>query len=244
MAPNATIVIQARMGSTRLPGKVIKNIDNDYLLLDLMLDRLSVCPFPIILATSVLASDDILEAYGQGKGICVIRGDERDVMSRYYSCLEYSDTSNIVRLTADCPLVDGQLLNQMVGEFEAKNIDYLGNTTPPETSKYPDGSDIEIFTRDALIRATNEETCATRREHVTFQFWQDEKYKSETFESNKDLSKFRYTVDHPEDLEVVRLLWKNFIAKNLFANTQEITDFIANNDLLHINSQFNPGDNW
>ena len=239
------IIIQARMGSTRLPGKVLREVDDGMTVLDLMIKRIGICSLPFVIATTTEEKDNPIVEFLHQKSLPVFRGSESDVLARFYNCALSNGARTIVRLTSDCPLVDAKLISNMMNHFIANKLDYLGNTTPPEMSCYPDGSDIEIFSFQALKRAHEEEIDAKRREHVTFQFWQEDDYVSATFPNDEDWSFFRYTVDQPEDLELVRILWQQLVRNNPWITTREIVTFISQNDYLtKINKRFRPGDNW
>jgi len=150
-------IIQARMGSTRLPGKVLMEV-NDRPLLAYQLDRISKSKKldKVVIATSVLEKDDAIESFCVDYGIDYYRGSENDVMSRYYDCAKKYNSDIVVRMTADCPLIDPKIIDKVVQKFEDDNVDYCGNTVPPETSRFPDGSDIEVFSMKALEQANLE----------------------------------------------------------------------------------------
>ena len=189
-------VIQARMGSTRLPGKVLMEV-NDRPLLAYQLDRIlkSRKLDIVVVATSDLEKDDAIEHFCKDYGVDCYRGSENDVMSRYYDCAKLYNYNTVVRMTADCPLIDPEIIDAVVQKFEDDNVDYCGNTVPPETSKFPDGADVEVFNMNALEKANAEITGEHLREHVTFQFWQDQNYTSSQYTQDKDWSNYRITVD-------------------------------------------------
>ena len=173
-------IIQARMGSTRLPGKVLKRIDGRPML-SYLLDRVlkSTKIDKVIIATSILAIDDPIEDHCKEYGVDCFRGSENDVLSRYYECAKKYNADVIVRLTADCPLADPNVIDDVIKIFECNNVDYCANTVPVST--FPDGTDVEVFSMNALEKAFNEVKDPHFREHVTFQFWQTDNYKSNQF---------------------------------------------------------------
>ena len=239
-------IIQARMGSTRLPGKVLMEV-NDRPLLAHQLDRISKSKKldRVVVATSILEKDDEIEAFCKDYGIDCYRGSENDVMSRYYECSKQYNPDTIVRMTADCPLIDPEIIDAVVQKFDDDDVDYCANTVPPETSKFPDGSDIEIFSIKALEMANTEVQDEHRREHVTFQFWQDEKYVSSQYTQEKDWSKYRITVDYPEDFEVVEYVFKELNSKNIFGTLKEVINIIDNNiKIKEKNAQYFFGQGW
>jgi spore coat polysaccharide biosynthesis protein SpsF len=132
-----------------------------------------------------------------------------------------------------------------VQKFEDDNVDYCANTVPPETSKFPDGSDIEVFSMNALEMANTEVKDKHHKEHVTFQFWQDEKYVSSQYTQEKDWSEYRITVDYPEDFEVVEYIFKELNSKKIFGSLNEIIGIIENNkEVKEKNSQYFFGQGW
>jgi len=239
-------IIQARMGSTRLPGKVLREI-NDRPLLTYQLDRISKSKKldKVVVATSILEKDDAIEGFCKDYGVACYRGSENDVMSRYYNCAKLYNPNVVVRMTADCPLIDPEIIDKVIQKFENDSVDYCGNTVPPETSKFPDGSDIEVFSMQALERANLTVEDKHRREHVTFQFWQDQNYTSSQYTQDKDWSNYRITVDYPEDFEVVNYIFNVFKAKRIFGSLNEIVDIIDNNkEIKEKNSKYFFGKGW
>ena len=234
------------MGSTRLPGKVLMEV-NDRPLLAYQLDRISRSKKldRVVVATSILEKDDAIEAFCKDYGIDCYRGSENDVMSRYYECCKQYNPDTVVRMTADCPLIDPEIIDAVVQKFEDDNVDYCGNTVPPKSSKFPDGADVEVFSMKALERAHTEIQDQHRREHVTFQFWQDEKYVSSQYTQEKDWSEYRITVDYPEDFEVVQYVFNELKNKKIFGNLDEIINIInSNNKIKEKNSQYFFGQGW
>ena len=239
-------IIQARMGSTRLPGKVLMEV-NDRPLLAYQLDRISKSKKldKVIVATSTLERDNAIENFCKDYGVDCYRGSENDVMSRYYDCAKKYNSDIVVRMTADCPFIDPEIIDKVVQKFKDDNVDYCGNTVPPDTNRFPDGSDIEVFSMEVLEQANLEVKDELFREHVTFQFWQDDKYISSQFTQNKDWSAYRITVDYPEDFEVVRYILNVLNKKRTFGNLGEIISIIdSNNEIKEKNSQYYFGQGW
>ena len=239
-------IIQARMGSTRLPGKVLMEV-NDRPLLAYQLDRISKSKKldRVVVATSILEVDDAIESFCVDYGVDCYRGSENDVMSRYYDCAKKYNSDIVVRMTADCPFIDPEIIDKVVQKFKDDNVDYCGNTVPPDTNRFPDGSDIEVFSMEVLEQANLEVKDELFREHVTFQFWQDDKYISSQFTQNKDWSAYRITVDYPEDFEVVRYILNVLNKKRTFGNLGEIISIIdSNNEIKEKNSQYYFGQGW
>ena len=239
-------IVQARMGSTRLPGKVLMEV-NDRPLLAYQLDRISKSKRidKVVVATSTLEKDGVIESFCNDYGVDCYRGSEDDVLSRYYECCKQYNPDTVVRMTADCPLIDPEIIDKVVQKFKDDNVDYCANTVPPEKSKFPDGSDIEVFSMKALEMANTEVQDEHRREHVTFQFWQDLNYTSSQYIQNKDWSNYRITVDYPEDFEVVRCILNVLNKKRTFGNLGEIISIIdSNQEIKAKNAKYYFGQGW
>jgi len=234
------------MGSTRLPGKVLMEV-NGRPLLAYQLDRISKSKKldKVVVATSTLEKDNAIENFCKDYGVDCYRGSENDVMSRYYECCKQYNPDTVVRMTADCPLIDPEIIDKVVQKFKDDNVDYCANTVPPEKSKFPDGSDIEVFSMKALEMANTEVQDEHRREHVTFQFWQDLNYTSSQYIQDKDWSNYRITVDYPEDFEVVRCILNVLNKKRTFGNLGEIISIIdSNQEIKAKNAKYYFGQGW
>lgn len=235
------------MGSTRLPGKVLK-VAAGTPLLKYQIDRVkkSALLDKIVVATSTLHQDDVIETFCTRNGIEFFRGSENDVLDRYYQCAIKFNPDIIVRLTADCPLSDPVVIDDVIKLFMDTNADYAANTVPPEKSKYPDGCDVEVFSMEALARAHKEAMDAHDREHVTFYFWKyNNGFRTAQLDNEMDYSKYRFTVDYPEDLEVVEFIIKELKKKNSFGYMKEIIDIIESNPGIKAkNSKYYPGIGW
>lgn len=239
-------IIQARMGSTRLPGKVLKKINNQPML-KYMLDRVSESKLidKIIIATSELSNDDSIEKFCKENGFEVFRGSENDVLSRYYDCANKYGANTVVRLTSDCPLADPQIIDNVIRLFQNSDVDYCVNTVPVETNTFPDGTDVEVFSMNVLEKAYNEIKDPHFREHVTFQFWQSNEYSFKQYIGKNDYSKYRITVDYPEDFEVVSYIFAELKRKNTFGTLDEIISIIdSNKEIKEKNSQYYFGQGW
>jgi len=235
------------MGSTRLPGKVLKEVAGEPML-KYQLDRVrrSTLLDKIIVATSTLKQDDVIEEFCIQNGIECFRGSQNDVLDRYYQCAKLHDPEMIVRLTADCPLSDPMVIDAVIKLFIDTNADYAANTVPPERSKYPDGSDVEVFGMKALERAHRDALNMKDREHVTFFFWKyDNGFKIVQLDNDKDYSQYRFTVDYAEDLEVVEYIIKELKKRNSFGYLKEIIDIIDSNpEVKAKNSKYYFGIGW
>jgi len=201
-------IVQARMGSTRLPNKVMKLIDGAPMI-EILLSRLSMSQEidQIIVATSVDKRNIPLVEHVEKLGYACEQGSENDVLERYIKAAAKHGADVIIRITGDCPLVDPHLVDQVINQFKATNVDYFSNTNPPT---YPDGLDIEVFTFKALEQASQETTDAFDREHVTPYLRKPNKFKTEAMQHSEDLSALRWTVDEPSDFELIEKVFQHF----------------------------------
>lgn len=199
---NTLCVVQARMGSTRLPGKVMAELAGRPVLA-LMLDRLAGLEADrLVVATSTAEADSRIEALAAEKGVAVVRGPEADVLARFVLALDAYPATHVVRLTADCPLMDPALVATAIDVHLREAADYTSNTL---VRTFPDGLDIEVLTAAALREANAEAADAYEREHVTpFVSRRPDRYRFAGFESGKDLGAERWTLDTAADLERLR----------------------------------------
>ena len=242
------IIIQARMGSTRLPGKVLKPINN-ITLLEFLINRLKIIKEidNIIIATTNLEEDNLIVDLCNRKKINFFRGSENNVFERYFKCSKKFNLDTVIRITADCPFTDPSLISRMLKLFFEEKIDYIANTAPPEKSKWPDGTDIEIFSMEALEKANKFKKTKSELEHVTFIFWKNNKirFKTTQYSNDYDWSKYRFTVDYPEDYELVLKLEEKLKQKNQFGHVDEIVSILSNDrSIYNLNSQYHFGIGW
>ncbi|WP_461208465.1 cytidylyltransferase domain-containing protein [Desulfocurvus sp. DL9XJH121] len=242
-------IIQARMGSTRLPGKVLKPLGGKPMLqVQIERARLAHRLDEVVVATSSLPGDDAIADFCTGFEVPCFRGSETDVLSRYHGCARERGADVIVRLTADCPLTDPDVIDAVVELREREDADYACNTVPPDTGRWPDGSDVEVFTRAALERAHTEAREDREREHVTFYLWEhaaDRGFKTTQLGRDFDLSHLRFTVDYPEDFEVVEFVFEELRRKRLFGHVDEVATLIeANPDIKCKNEKYFFGIGW
>lgn len=205
-------IIQARLGSTRLPGKVLADIHGKPMIW-WMLQRLNMCKTldGIILATTESQADDrLVDWVNRNTDIRVFRGSEDDLVERYYRCSQSVGANVIVRITADDPLKDASIIDQSVQMFgQEGRYDYVSNCAP---ATYPEGLDVEVFSHDALERVWRDATLASDREHLTtFMLNHPEAFKLGNFCYKRDLSDWRWTVDKAPDLELMRKIFAEFI---------------------------------
>jgi len=208
-------IVQARMSSTRFPNKVMRPICG-IPMIGLLLQRLSNAKRidEVVLATSEDPSNEPLAAYVHGLGYSVHRGSEHDVLDRYYRAARAAGAQIVVRVTGDCPLIDPELVDAVVEKFLQSGADYASNVRPPT---YPDGLDVEVFSFVALESAWSQARTPREREHVTPFLYESAQFRLTNLAQPEDLSAARWTVDEPEDLEVVRGVFKHFHPRRDFA---------------------------
>jgi glutamate-1-semialdehyde 2,1-aminomutase len=211
-------IVQARMGSTRFPNKVMRPVCG-VPLIGLLLERLSKARRvdQIVLATSIDARNDSLASYAESIGYPVFRGSESDVLDRYYRAARHFAADVVVRVTGDCPLLDPNIVDGVIELFERSSADYAANVSPPT---FPDGLDVEVMSFAALERAWGEELSARQREHVTPYIRESDRYKRVNLANAVDESKERWTVDEPEDLAVIKRVFEEFRPRRDFAWTE------------------------
>jgi len=199
------------MGSTRLPGKVLKEVSG-VPLLAYMVERVRLAKDigKIVIATSTEKEDNVIETLCKKVDIDCFRGSEEDVLDRYWQCArKYPNYDTVIRLTGDCPLVDPILIDKTIEFFEVNNYDHI-SSVPLEGDAYPEGMDIEVFTRHALEQSWCEAKLPSEREHVTLYVRNNDAFKKGflPFKGKRGLSSYRLTVDNPEDFEVISFLMK------------------------------------
>ena len=242
------VIIQARMGSTRLPGKVLMTI-GDTPLLKVMINRVKQTKqiTKIVVATSTSPLDDEIVEFCNSNGIDSFRGSENDVLSRYYECSMSHNFDIIVRLTADCPLIDPLIVDQVISLFKQSGADYASNTIPLDSSTYPDGSDVEVFSHSALVRAHNEVSDIKYREHVTFHFWKggNTGFKTIQLKSVENWSNYRITIDYPEDYQVIKHIFSMIQGEGAYGQLENIIQILDENpNIRNLNSKYVSGMGW
>jgi spore coat polysaccharide biosynthesis protein SpsF len=233
-------IVQARMNSSRLPGKVLLPIGTGTLL-SLLLKRISFSKTidKLIIATTDNPSDDSIENLVRDMGIDCYRGSEEDVLDRFYQASKAIPAPGyIIRLTADCPLMDPVLIDEIVNEALVHNYDYYSNTLQPG---FPDGMDIEVFKCDALVTAWENATLPSEREHVTPYIWKNSTYLEGTlftsgchFPGSDHYSKVRLTVDEEKDYKVIQHLVGS-LGEN--AGWKEYADHYLENPAIQFNNE-------
>lgn len=209
------IISQARMNSTRLPGKVLLPIGGKTVL-QYHLERLQKSKLPVYLATTNKVSDNPIVAFAQKHHVPVWRGDEQNVLSRYYECARQNNLEVIVRVTSDCPLIDGSLIADAIQEYlRAQNLNLYYSNCLKRT--FPRGFDFEIFSFALLQEAYLQATTTAELEHVTPYINQNKSGHVHLghFTQTQDQSQYRITLDTPEDFKLLSILIKEYQAHNL-----------------------------
>jgi spore coat polysaccharide biosynthesis protein SpsF len=231
----AIAIIQARMTSTRLPGKVLKTIKGKPLL-EHVIRRIRYSKNlgdTIVATVDSIDSTPVIELCNK-LDVKTFAGSEYNVLERYYEASKKYDAQIILRITADCPLVDPDVIDLMIERFLASDCDYLSNTM---VRTYPRGLDVEIFTFTALEKAFNEATKDYEKEHVTpYIIKHPDIFKLESFINKDDYSMFRLTVDTIEDFNLIIEIYNRLYKENEIFKLSEIIDLLQSNpELLLIN---------
>jgi glutamate-1-semialdehyde 2,1-aminomutase len=230
-------IVQARLGSTRFPNKVMRQLAG-MPMIELLLLRLSRSQRidRIILATSASSENRALSEHVRSAGFDVFEGSEKDVLDRFYRAARAVNAQTVIRITGDCPLVDPQIVDRVIDRFYESGADYASNNDPPT---FPDGLDVEVFRFSLLERAHLEASSDAEREHVTVFMRRHHSLKKVNLPHSEDLSNERWTVDEPEDFEVVNRIVEHF-SPNRHFTWQEVMDlrgahpeyFAANQHLI------------
>ena len=233
-----SLITQARMGSTRFPGKVLKKI-NEIELLELHVNRLKKSKkiSDIIVATTKNEEDKIIYEKSINLGVKSFKGSELDVLDRYYQVAKIENSDWIVRVTSDCPLIDPYLVDNVVQFAINNDKDYCSNRL---LESYPDGQDVEVIKFKALEKAWKEAKLNSEREHVTPYIIKNSDYKggllfsATNFDCLSNFSNIRMTVDEVLDIKLIEILITKLGVNRTW---KEYTDFIIDNNLTKINGQ-------
>ncbi len=226
-------VVQARMGSTRLPNKVMKPIGG-IPMIEVLLARLARAREidEVMVATSVDACNQPLFDHVVALGFKCYRGSENDVLDRYVQAARLANADVVVRITGDCPLVDPALVDEAIRLFKTSQADYFSNVSPPT---FPDGLDIEVFTAQALEKAARETALPFDREHVTPYLRTNSQYRQAGLQHDDDLSGLRWTVDESADYEVMSRVFDHFSPDIHFGWAQVLQLQRSQPEIFHIN---------
>ena len=230
-------IVQARMGSSRLPGKVMKLI-NGIPVIELLLLRLSKSKLvdQIVVATSDAVADIRLSDHVKNLGFSCSQGSENDVLERFYDAAKQHDADVIVRITGDCPFVDANLVDQVIEGYLNSDVDYFSNVMPPT---YPDGLDVEVFSFSVLERSHLEGQESHEREHVTPYARVSGFFRTGNMMSSEDFSHIRLTLDERDDFILIDKIF-NYFSPDIHFTWSEILNLRANMpDIFQINQHIN-----
>ncbi len=234
---NVVAIIQARMGSTRVPGKVLEDICGQPMLARTArrVQRARGVD-TVVVATTVRAEDDVVEELCQAEGWACYRGNETDLLDRYYQAAQQQSADVIVRITSDCPLIDPSVVDLVLQEFLGHEplLDYASNINPTRT--FPRGLDVEVVRFEALEVAWREDSNPSWREHVTpYIHLNPDRFSIRCIKHETDCSEWRWTVDTPQDLKLVRLIY-GFFGNDVFTWQDARALMLDRPDWARINS--------
>ena len=219
-------ILQARMSSTRLPGKVLRPILGRPML-GWQIDRIkrSRTVDRLVVATSLEASDDAIQGFCDANGVSCYRGALHDVLARFHGAVEaFGPAEHVIRLTGDCPLIDWTIIDAAVDLQKREGSDIAGNGI---NRTFPDGLDVEVVSFSALDRAHREATEPGHREHVTQYIYRNpEKFRLAHLTQTPDLGLLRWTVDTPADFEMVEKVFAGLAALNNNFLQQDVLGYL------------------
>jgi spore coat polysaccharide biosynthesis protein SpsF len=226
-------IVQARMNSKRLPGKVLLPV-NGVPVIDYVFSRVgSVKEInKVVLATTTNGDDDPLIEFAENNSVSYFRGSENDVLERFYLCALQEKADYIMRITSDCPLIDPSICSHLIKVYKMMDVDYV-NTG----SSFAEGLDCELFTFKALKRAYLNAKLSSEREHVTMYLHNNpEEFNIYTLENNTDDSRYRFTLDQDEDYQVICAIIESLAVQNIALTTNNIKVFLDNNrEIFNLN---------
>lgn len=231
-----TAIIQARTGSTRLPNKIFRLLKGKPLIWHVV-ERLkwSKRIENIIIATTVNPKDDLIEYWASENSIPFFRGSEEDVLDRYYKTAIHYNCSTIVRITADDPFKDPEIIDKVIDLLKYENIDFAYNNNPPS---FPEGLDTEVFSFSALEIAARSANDLFEREHVTQYFYRNmNKFKQKNLSYSKNISNLRWTIDTENDFKMAELVYENLWQEGkIFLLNDILTLLERKPEIMDINS--------
>lgn len=237
-AKRVVAVLQARMTSTRLPGKVLADVAGKPMIVR-QIERIRMTRMldHFVVATSTDASDDALARVVEAEGVPVIRGSLDDVLDRYKVAAQATKALHVVRLTGDCPLVDPDVVDVVIGHHLVSRSDITTNALEPT---FPDGLDVEVVRADVLLMAAQEAQRKYEREHVTpFIYERPQRFRVVHYRAPVDLSGLRWTVDEQEDLVFVREVFQALYPANPRFRMPHVLRLLAERpELSEINTRF------
>lgn len=236
-------IMQARVGSSRLPGKVLKEICGKTVLEhDINRLKLAFNIDEIVIATTVEQQDDKIVDEANRLGIKYFRGSENDVLSRYYFAAKENNADVIVRVTSDCPLLDCNVCDKVIKYYiDNSNFDYVSNTIK---RTYPRGLDVEVFSMNSLKKAFLNAKKYSEREHVTPYIWANKEiFRIGQVCNNVDSSDLRITLDTEEDFELIKSIYEKLYTNGNYFGLDEILSLYSKNSkMFEINKQIKQKD--
>ena len=236
-------IIQARMCSTRLKGKVLHKINSEETILSFLLKQITNCKSlkTVVVATTELDEDDVIVDFLKSYDVEIFRGNSENVLDRFYHCAKKFKFSTIVRLTADNPLIDPQIVNDSIQKYSNSDCDYLTNSID---RTFPNGTEVEIFSFNALETAWKFAKKKSEREHVTPYFYNNpNKFKIHHFKQKQDQSKFRYSIDRKEDYLLVLKILSEINTRPI--KTSDIIELLTNYpEIKKLNSHIIPNEGY
>lgn len=230
-------ILQARISSSRLPGKVLKELCGKPMIVhEVERIKKSKLVDKIVVATSIDKSDDVLVNVCQKYGIEVFRGSLNNVLERFYDCARIYKPAHIVRLTGDCPLIDWVVIDKVIHLHLKKNNDYTSNTME---LTYPDGLDVEIMNFKTLEKVYLNALLPSELEHVTTYIYNNKSsFKTGYLRNDLDLSDLRLTVDEEADFKVIEIIYNHLYIENHEFCLKDIVEFLnQHKEVLQLNSQ-------
>lgn len=233
------IIIQARMSSSRLSGKVLMPLYNGLPVLHFLCERVAQVQLAtgFVVATSNDLTDDPIQSFCEGNSIQFIRGSLFNVASRYARAIELFQPKAIVRITADCPLIDPLIINRMIVDFNERGYDYYSNVCPPT---FPNGFDVEIIRAEAFLDSYYKTQDGAELEHVTLNIRRNlNNYSYSNFYNSFDDSSTRLTLDYWEDFLLIKKIYGSLYKNKKIFTYTDISDLLSKNPyLLNINKKY------
>jgi len=218
-------IIQARMGSSRLPKKIMLELEGKTAL-ERVIERVRACRLvdDIVIATTTETRDAETASFCEKRGIKFFRGSENDVLDRFYRAALHFKADQIVRVTSDCPMIDPAVIEKVISLHLKTKADYTSNVLK---ESFPDGQDVEILSFGALKKAWESARLQSEREHVTtFIRNHPEIFKLQNVENGQDLSSKRWTLDQAEDYEFIKSIYKALVGKSPLFGMDEVLDYL------------------
>jgi len=233
---NIVCIIQARMGASRFPNKVLSDLHGKPMLVR-QIERIMQSKLidTVVVATSNSITDNPIKTLCDEHYYACFRGSENNVLERYYKAAFAFEADIVVRVTGDCPLIDPEVTDKVIQYYLDNDFDYVSNTLTPT---YPDGLDTQVFSFYVLAKANREATTKLEREHVIpYIKNHPDIFSTANVECEQDLSHMRWTVDYPKDLEFVRKVYKELYKKNKLFKFKDILKLLKEKpELMNINN--------